>query len=192
MTLQIAWSGVIPSQPRPEHVPRFPSLPAERFMAYQAIVSGARGLLFFGGHLTEIAPPEDAAAGWNWTFWQRVLAPVVEELASPELAPALVAADAEVPVRTATAGIELAVRRAAGALYVIAVRRSGGVSRVEFTGLPAGVASGEVLFEYEQRPLPPPITSGHQVFRRVAVAGRGFSDWFAAHDVHVYRFPLRG
>ena len=191
MTLQIVWSGVIPSQQSPGHVPRFPSLPAERFMAYQAIVNGARALVFFGGHLTEISPPEDAAAGWNWTFWEQVLRPVVAELASPELAPALAAPAANVPVRTSAAGIELAVRRAGGFLYVIAVRRSG-VSPVKFTGLPAGVMSGVVLFEYEQRPLPPPIVAGHQVIRPVDVAGWSFSDWFALHDAHVYRFPLPG
>jgi hypothetical protein len=192
MTLQIVWSGVIPSQQSPGHVPRFPSLPAERFMAYQAIVNGARGLVFFGGHLTEISPPEDAAAGWNWTFWEQVLRPVVAELASAELAPALAAPAASVRVRTAAAGIELAVRKAGQFLYVIAVRRSGGVGRVKFTGVPAGVGGGEVLFEYEQRPLPPPIVAGHQVFRRVDVAGGSFSDWFALHDVHVYRFAVPG
>jgi hypothetical protein len=95
-------------------------------------------------------------------------------------------------VRTSTPGIELAVRRAGSFLYVIAVRRSGGVSRVKFTGLPAGTTGGEVLFEYEQRPLPPPIVAGHQAFRRVDVAGGSFSDWFALHDVHVYRFALPG
>ena len=52
MTLQIAWSGVVTSQKNPRHVPRFPTLQQERFMAYQAIVNGARGLVFFGGHLT--------------------------------------------------------------------------------------------------------------------------------------------
>ena len=36
MTLQIAWSGVAPSHDKPELVPRFPTLQAERFMAYQA------------------------------------------------------------------------------------------------------------------------------------------------------------
>jgi hypothetical protein len=192
MTLQIVWSGVIPSRQAPGHVPRYPSLPAQRFMAYQAIVNGASGLMFFGGHLTEIAPPEDAAAGWNWTFWERVLAPVVEELSSPTIAPALTAPKARASIRTATAGVELAARRAGRFLYVIALRRSGGVSRVRFTGLPAGVSAGEVLFEYEQLPLPPPITAGHQVFRRITVSGGAFSDWFAAHDVHVYRFAVPG
>jgi hypothetical protein len=33
MTLQIAWSGVVPSQQNPGHVPRFPTLQQERFMA---------------------------------------------------------------------------------------------------------------------------------------------------------------
>ena len=94
MTLQVAWTGVLPTQQKPHVVPRFPSLPDERFMAYEAIVNGARGLVFFGGHLTDVMTPEDAASGWNWTYWRRVLRPVVSELASSELRPALLAPDA--------------------------------------------------------------------------------------------------
>ena len=41
--------------PSPTRVPRFPSLYQERFMAYQAIANGARGLNFFGGHMTQVA-----------------------------------------------------------------------------------------------------------------------------------------
>ena len=91
MTLQIAWSGMALSMDHPDIVPRFPSLPQERFMAYQAIVHGARGLIFFGGHMTEVCTPDDAAAGWNWTFWRQVLRPLIHELSSPELHPALLA-----------------------------------------------------------------------------------------------------
>jgi hypothetical protein len=188
MTLQIAWSGVVPTKTRPDVVPRFPTLQAERFMAYQAIVNGARALLFFGGHLTQVATPADAALGWNWTFWNLVLRPLVEELSSPELAPALGADAAPRQVRTATQGMELTTRATANALYVIAVRRSGGPSRVRFTGLPAGARNGRVLFEDVQSPPPPPIEAGHQVPRPVAVQGGAFTDWFAAHDAHVYRF----
>jgi hypothetical protein len=188
MTLQIAWSGVVPTKQRPDVVPRFPTLQAERFMAYQAIVNGARGLLFFGGHLTQVATPADAALGWNWTFWNLVLRPLVQELTSSELAPALAARAAAKQVRTATQGMELTTRATAKALYVIAVRRSGGPSRVRFTGLPAAVRSGRVLSEYVQSPPPPPIEAGHQVARAVSVQGGAFSDWFAAHDAHVYRF----
>jgi hypothetical protein len=189
-TLQIAWSGVVPSQKNPAHVPRFPTLQQERFMAYQAIVNGARGLVFFGGHLTEIVTPADAAAGWNWTFWERVLRPLVSELSSPDLAPALAAPNAKLAVKASVAGVELVARDAGNVLTLIAVRRGGTVSRVKFTGLPKQVAGGRVLFEYVQEPPPPPIQPGHQVFRPVDVSGGSFSDWFAPHDVHVYRFEL--
>src|SRR5438552_14075397 len=91
MTLQIAWSGVIPTASKPALVPRFPTLAELRFMAYQAIVNGARGLVFFGGHLTAVMSPADAKAGWNWSFWERTLRPLVQELSSDSLAPALAA-----------------------------------------------------------------------------------------------------
>jgi hypothetical protein len=39
-----------------------------------------------------------------------------------------------------------------------------------------------------QRPLPPPIGAGSQVFRPVEVTGGSFRDWFAPHDARVYRF----
>jgi hypothetical protein len=200
MTLQIAWSGVAPSKDAPDLVPRFPSLPQERFMAYQAIVHGARGLVFFGGHLTEVCTPDDAKAGWNWTFWRQVLRPVVHELSSSQLRPALLAPDSKIPVRVKahTSGatdIELVVRRAGNAVYVIAVKRGGSPALVDFTGLPnrrsgAALTKGEVLFEYVQRPLPPPELPNRQVPRPVKVTGGGFRDWFSAHDAHVYHFDL--
>lgn len=193
MTLQIAWSGVIPSQQHPNNVPRFPTLPQERFMAYQAIVHGARGLSFFGGHLTQIARPADAQLGWNWTFWSEVLQPLLGELTSDSVAPALIAPNARRAVKTRAAGVELVTRQDADYVYVIAVRRSGGTSRVSFTGLPnkksgRPFTGGEVLFEYEQEPLPPPVEPGHQTFRTVRAANGRFRDWLGQHDVRVYRF----
>jgi hypothetical protein len=174
MTLQIAWSGVLP----PEHVPRFPTLLEERFMAYQAIVAGARGLAFFGGHLTQVMRPADAQAGWNWTFWETVLRPLVAELSSTAVAPALVALAGRKIAADAT-DVGIATRAAGGFLYVIAVRRGQETSQVRLSGLPASVHSGEVLFEY-----------ANGGFRSVAVAGSAFSDWFGPHDAHVYRFRI--
>ncbi|MDX6486794.1 MAG: hypothetical protein QOF43_1947 [Gaiellaceae bacterium] len=188
MTLQIAWSGIVPSQQRPNVVPRFPNLQQQRFMAYQAIVNGARGLNFFGGHLTQVTTPSDAELGWNWTFWERVLRPLVRELSSEVLRPALVGANAKSQVKAALPGVELVTRRSGDELYVVAVRRGGTVSRVTFTGLPKKLAHGVVLFEYVQDPPPPPIAPGHQVFRRVAVQNGTFSDWLGPHDARVYRF----
>jgi hypothetical protein len=182
MTLQVAWSGVVPSEQHPGNIPRFPTLSQERFMAYQAIVNGARGLAFFGGHLTQIARPADAQAGWNWTFWQRVLRPLFQELTSSSVAPALVAPDARKPVKASTRDVELVTREAGDFLYVIAVRRGSGTSRVGFSGLPRRrdgrpITGGEVLFEYVQ-----------DAFRTVRVTRNGFQDWFAQHDARVYRF----
>ena len=182
MTLQVAWSGAIPSEQHPGNVPRFPTLSQERFMAYQAIVNGARGLAFFGGHLTQIARPVDAQAGWNWTFWERVLRPLLEELTSSAVAPALVAPHAPKAVKASTKDVELVTREAGDFLYVIAVRRGSGTSRVGFSGLPRKrdgqpITGGEVLFEYVQK-----------TFRTVRVARNGFRDWFGQHDARVYRF----
>jgi hypothetical protein len=132
--------------------------------------------------------PRDAAAGWNWTFWNEVLRPLVAELTSAAVAPALVAPNAKAAVKPSTADVELVVRDDGTFLYVIAVRRKGTTTAVAFIGLPKKIAAGEVLHEYVQKPLPPPIGAGKQVFRSVAVANGRFEDWFAPHDVHVYRF----
>jgi hypothetical protein len=195
MTLQVAWSGVIPTQQHPGNVPRFPTLPQERFMAYQAIAHGARGLSFFGGHLTEIASPADAHAGWNWTFWERALRPLLGELTSTGLAPALVAPNAPHPVKATVADVELVTREEAGLLYVIAVKHGSGTSLVGFNGLPprrdgTPIPGGQVLFEYEQEPLPPPVDAQHQIFRTIRASNGSFRDWFGQHDAHIYRFQL--
>ena len=194
MTLQIAWSGTVTSARKPNVVPRFPTLHELRFMAYQAIACGARGLMFFGGHLTQVTRPVDAGAGWNWTFWEQTLRPLLEELSSTAVAPALVA-PAGPPVKSSAQDLDLVTRRDGRFLYLIAARRGGATSRVGFTGLPkkldgSPLRGGQVLFEYVQEPPPPPIGAGRQSFRSVSVANGGFRDWFGPHDVHVYRFEL--
>jgi hypothetical protein len=195
MTLQIAWSGVTPNRQRPDLVPRFPTLQEERFMAYQAIVNGARGLVFFGGQLTQVMRPRDAQLGWNWTFWQQVLRPLLVELTSPSVLPALIAPVAQAAVTASASDVELTARRSGNTLHVIACRRGGSTSRVTISGLPpkqggAPLTAGQVMFEYAQDPLPPPIQPDKQQFRFVQVANGSFKDWFGPHDVHVYRFNL--
>ncbi len=197
MTLQIAWSGMTPTVQTPDYVPRFPSLFDERFMVYHAIVHGARGLTFFGGHVKSVMRPRDAQAGWNWTFWKLVLQPLFEELRSDSVAPILVAPNSsdKITVKAPdTKDIDLVARRDGGFLYVIAVRRGGPTTQVTFSGLPKTIGGGQVLFEYVQDPLPdknhPPAGPVKQVFRGVSVEGGAFRDWFAPHDVHVYRFSV--
>jgi hypothetical protein len=195
MTLQIAWSGILPTQQAPDRVARFPTLHEERFMAYQAIINGARGLIFFGGQLTPVMRPRDAKSGWNWTFWELVLRPLVVELTSPSVLPALVAPRAQAAVKTSAADVELTARQTMDFLHVIAVRRTGTTSRVTFTGLPrkrdgTQLTSGQVMFEYAQDPLSPPLQSDKQQFRYVKVENGSFKDWFGPHDTHIYRFRL--
>jgi hypothetical protein len=174
-TLQIAWSGILPPK-----VPIFPTLREERFMAYQAIVAGARGLVFFGGDLLRVMRPADAAAGWNWTFWHTVLKPLVQELSSPAVGPALLAPNASVTVKANKRDIALVAREEHGFLYVIAVRRDQAASgRVRFSGLPSAVTSGHVLLEYED-----------QQFRAVPVTSGSFVDQFGPLDARVYRFRI--
>jgi len=195
MTLQIAWSGIAPVFGKP-NVPRFPSLFDERFMAYHAIVCGARGLTFFGGHMTDVMRPKDAATGWNWTFWKLVLRPLLEELRSQTAAPFLVAPNSNDKVIAPSPDVELVARRdtALGFLYVIAVRRGGSTGQVTISGLPKKIGGGEVLFEFTQQPLPktphPPPGPPQQRFRPINVDGGAFKDWFAPYDVHVYRFQI--
>jgi hypothetical protein len=177
-TLQVAWSGVLP----PAHVPIFPNLHQERFMAYQAIVAGAQGLVFFGGDITKAMNPTDAESGWNWTFWHTVLKHVVQELSSTAVGPALVAPPATVSVTSDANDVQLVARQAGGFLYLICVRRSPTANGpVRFSGLPTALKYGQALFEYDG-----------PNFRNVTLSRGAFTDPFAPHDARVYRFQLQG
>ena len=171
LTLQIAWSGVLP----PKHTLRFPTFPEERFMTYQAIINGARGIMYFGGHSLESLPEEDAQLGWNWRFWQKILRPVVEEIGSKSpLYPALLAAESKLAVKVEGGeGIEWCVRQAGGELFILACKREGDMVQVTFRGLPEKLGEGAVLFEEP---------------RKVKADGGSFTDWFGPLEVHVYRF----
>ena len=104
MVLQIAWSGVI----KPGKTLRMPTFPEERFMTYEAIINGARGLIYFGGNLEGAMNARDRTLGWNWSFWQRVLRPVIEEIgAHSPLYPALVAPDLKTAVHSTGTGIDV-------------------------------------------------------------------------------------
>jgi hypothetical protein len=171
MVLQIAWSGVV----QPGKTLRFPTFAQERFMTYQALINGARGLIYFGGNVEQAMTPEDARLGWNWTFWGRVLRPVLEEVGNNSpLAPALVAPESKLPVQVRGADdVEFCVREVDGNIYILACKREGETVEVEFSGLPDWVGKGQVMYESP----------------RTVHAKKGqFTDWFAPFDVHVYCF----
>ena len=170
MTLQIAWSGVL----KPGQTLRFPTFAEERFMTYQAIINGARGLTYFGGGLVGGLSEEDRKLGWNWHFWNRVLRPVIEEIGTRSpLYPALVAPDSKLPVTVKGEGIEFCVREVGDSIFLLTCKREGATIQARFNGLPENATGGEVLFESP---------------RKVEIKQGAFADWFGPFEVHVYRF----
>jgi hypothetical protein len=171
MTLQISWSGV----GKPGKTLRFPDFTQERFMTYQAIINGARGINYFGGGSIQTLNARDRGLGFNWTFWERVLKPLLAEIndKSP-LHGAMIAPNSSLPVKVqGDDGIEFVVREVGNEVYLLACKREGKTVQAKFTGLPSGISGGDVVYEDP---------------RKVEVKDGSFTDWFAPFDVHVYRF----
>ncbi|MEY2429733.1 MAG: hypothetical protein QOJ40_2618, partial [Verrucomicrobiota bacterium] len=169
---QIAWSGVTP----PAHTLVFPTFTQERYMAYQAIIDGARGLMYFGGNVAATLNQQDAPLGWNWTFWNNVLKPVVQQIGDNSLlAGALAQTNSTLPITITNASspdLEYCVREVPPYLYILASKREGATVNVTFSGLPSSARIGEVLFE-----------SG----RTISAPSGQFTDTFTPFSVHVYR-----
>lgn len=168
-TLQVCWSW---SYDAAGNV-ALPSFEQERFMAYDAIVNGARALAFYGGQNPKCWGQLDAAGGWNWTFWERVLEPLVRELgAGSPIAPALTSPGTTRVLPTSDRTVQAISRRGrAGELWVIATRNGEGPQAVTIGGLPAWAASAGVYTED----------------RSVPVVGGSLGDSFDRFAVHVYR-----
>jgi hypothetical protein len=178
-TLQIAWSGVLP----PRHTVVFPTLQQARFMAYDAIVAGARGLFFFGGHLRPVMTAQDRVRGFNWTYWRKVQRPLVEELAGPQHRQALLAPEAPFHVNANAPDIALSARQTADAIYLIVVRRSPtATGRIRFSGLPRTITKGTVLPHGPSNPQ-----------RSIAVKDGVFTDPspYRPHNARVYRLSRK-
>lgn len=175
MTLQIVWSGVS----NPGKTLRFPTFHEQRFMTYDAIINGARGLMYFGPHIESSLSAKDKKLGWHWQFWNNVQRRVVQEIGSKSpLYPALLEGDSQLPVRCSHKDIEFCVREVGEDIFIIAAKRTSVTTlKVDFTGLPADVKGGEMLFEEP---------------RKVQQKDGKFSDWFAPFEVHVYRFHKTG
>jgi len=152
-----------------------PTLQQERYMAYDAILNGAKALTFYGGSNAACFSGSDSQYGWNWSFWQSVLKPLVQQLsASSNIAPALVNGARTLTVTTGGTGMETALRQGTSVddLWLIAARNGPGTRNVTFKGLPPWVHRGSVYTE-----------------NRTIIASNGsFRDRFSQWDVHVYHF----
>ena len=168
-TLQICWTwsydafgGVV-----------LPTREQQRFMIYDAILNGARALAFYGGQNPKCWGQLDAAGGWNWTYWERVLEPLVREIgAGSPLAPALVSPGSTRVLETSDPTVQAISRRGRnGDVWVIAARRGEGPAEVTIGGLSAEASSAEVY------------TEG----RSVPVVAGSLTDTFDRWSVRVYR-----
>ena len=151
-----------------------PSREQQRFMIYDAIVNGARALAFYGGQNPKCWGQMDAVGAWNWTYWARVLEPLIREIGpgSP-LAPALVNPGTTKVLEASDPSVQAISRRGGnGELWVMAARRSGdGTAEVTISGLPGSSTRAEVYGEGRVTP---------------ARAG-SLTDSFGPWSVHVYR-----
>ena len=168
-TLQICFSGSSDASGRFV----LPTWAQERYMAYDAIINGARALNFFGGANPRCWTAADAARGWNWSFWNAVLRPLIVEIGprSP-LYPALLHPATAVSMTATDATTQVTSRAGTGETWVLAARHGEGEAEVTLSGLPPSTTTGTVY------------TEG----RSVAVRDGAFTDHFAKWDVHVYRF----
>jgi hypothetical protein len=171
-TLQICFAGS--DDPRGSGRYVLPTRRQERFMIYDAILSGARGLVFYGGELRHCMTDADARRGWNWTFWRRVLRGLVREIGirSP-LHAALLRPETTTRLRTSD-GWTRAISRRVGAneLWVLAAHRGPGAATVSLHGLPAWARNGRV---YPDGPV-------------ISACGGTLRDRFPGWGVRVYRF----
>ena len=148
-------------------------------MVYDAIINGARGISFFGGDNPRCWNRTDRRYGWNWTFWNRALVRLIEQISSRStLGPALNNAASNDVLETNDPGTEaisrVAVTPSGRQLWVIAARSSPGVQHVAISGLPASVKSAAV---YGER-------------RTVQVSEGTLRDTFRQWQVHVYHIQL--
>ena len=171
-TLQICSSGSVDPIGSGAYV--LPTLRQERYMAYDAIVNGARGLVFFGGGNSRCMVPADVPYAWNWTFWRTVLRPLLAEIgpAAP-LQRALLGRRLPLRLRVNDPGTQVDVRAGGpGELWVIAARHGAGKKQVRIAGLPGWAQKASVYREP----------------RTLRTRNGVIVDRFAQWDVHVYRF----
>jgi hypothetical protein len=155
-----------------------PTAYEERYMVYDAIINGARGIAFFGGDNRHCWTRSDSRYGWNWTFWNAGLGRLIAQIGSHSpLGAALSTAGTNRVLATSDPGTEAISRdgRSRSRLWVIAARSTPGAGPVTISGLPATATAAAV---YGER-------------RAVRIVDGRLTDRFGQWQVHVYRIGLR-
>jgi hypothetical protein len=213
MTLQIAFSGTA----KPGRTLRMPTFPEQRFMAYEAIINGARGLVYFGGGIEVTLNERDKPYGWNWTYWNKVMLPLLEEVGpkSP-IVPALIAPDSRIKLTVVPVKAEKRKRQTKAEEQTKNGKEAEEPAEFVQDETPTAAAAAKAL-EFRVREvgddvyvlackkegptirvqfsgLPKELNAGAVVFeepRKVEAEGGSFTDWFGPFDVHVYKFSRK-
>lgn len=167
MVLQVTWSGVLPER---GNVLVRPTFEQQRYMMYQALINGAKGIHWFGFPLA--LSEKDSPYGWNWTYWFDVLKPLISEIKKgTELNGVLVAPENDMKLKVEGADdLEYLARKVGDKIYVLAAKREKPEAAVKLSGLGmSGIA--DVMFEN----------------RSIPVIDGVISDSFKPNAVHVYR-----
>lgn len=170
-TLQICFAGS--DDPSGSGAFVLPTRRQERYMIYDAIINGARGLIFYGGHLRHCHNALDAAHGWNWTFWTRVLGSLVREIGvgSPLYAP-LLRPETTSWLATNRRRTQAISRRAGNGFWVLAAHGGRAAATVTIRGLPKWA---RIAYRYP---------GGRAILARDGRIRDRFTPW----GVRVYRF----
>ena len=137
-----------------------PTWQATRFMAYDAVINGAKGVIWYNTH--QIPRP-----GPFWSSIKRTagqLRDISAVLVSPDVKTAL-RIDGTEPDQ-----IRYLLKKCEGSVYLLAENRTAGKLSVSITGIPTTEGSLKVLFED----------------RRIPVKKGVFNDTFAPWDIHIY------
>jgi hypothetical protein len=149
-----------------------PTRVQERYMIYDAIINGARGLVFYGGSSPTCFQPSDQSLGWNWSFWYGVLQSLITEIGphSP-VYPALLVPGTGLGLHTSDVTIQVLSRVVASKnIWVFAASHAAGTRSVTISGLPS-TATQAVRY-------PGPGS--------IALHNGSFQDVFARWGVRVY------
>lgn len=147
--------------------PFYPTYQEMRFMAYNAIIHGANGILYWGTH----AMPQPSKHWSDLKKLSRELGDLADVLASVTI-PNKVQMDYEEMGFSIDRGVEIMFKDHNGVKYMFAANTTVGPVKVAFSDLPSPVHSIEVLFEG----------------RKLDVSGGAFQDIFEPYGVHVYKF----
>jgi len=166
MVLQgFAWEMLREAKDREERMVQYPNYHETRFMAYNAIIHGANGIIYWGTYYTPQPSP----------FWTN-LAAVTKELGSMQ--EVLAARAIDLPLtkeyhelgHSTDAGVEILAKSVGGTTYLLTANADKNPVQVSLHGL-RGFTSATVLSEG----------------RQVKLQGGALTDYYAAFAVHVYK-----